>query len=185
MKKIINGKRYDTDKARMIGEDSYSNPRDFSYWCETLYQKRTGEFFLYGEGGPASKYAESRGQNTWGGGSKIIPLSYNVAKKWAEDHLDADTYENLFDVIEDTGEMRTKISYYTKLKSGEIEELVIVSAEEAYNSGIFWMTDGRLYSFDVHSGTMERTDLTPEIFDAHVTEMFSEGAHIYGRGCTK
>ena len=107
MKKIIDGKRYDTDKARMIGEESYSNPRDFNYWCETLYQKRTGEFFLFGEGGPNSKYAVSCGQNTWSGGAKLIPLTYDVAKKWAEDHLDADTYEETFGVIEETADRLT------------------------------------------------------------------------------
>ena len=32
MKKIINGKRYDTDTARELASDSYSNYTDFSYW---------------------------------------------------------------------------------------------------------------------------------------------------------
>ncbi len=48
MKKIINGKRYDTETAKLIGSDGYSNPSDFNYWSEDLYQKKTGEFFLYG-----------------------------------------------------------------------------------------------------------------------------------------
>lgn len=45
MKKIINGRRYDTDRAKEVGYDYYSNPGDFSYWRETLYRKNTGEFF--------------------------------------------------------------------------------------------------------------------------------------------
>lgn len=102
MKKIIDGKRYDTEKAKAIGSDSFSNRRDFNFWEETLYQKRTGEFFLHGEGGAASKYAESAGQNEWIGGSKLIPLSFDKAKKWAEDHLDADTYESVFGEIEES-----------------------------------------------------------------------------------
>lgn len=52
MKKIINGKKYDTDTAKEVG---YSNngllSTDIDYIEETLYQKKTGEFFLYGEGG--------------------------------------------------------------------------------------------------------------------------------------
>lgn len=60
MKKIINGKVYDTETAKILG--TWSSPvfvTDFSYYTETLHQKRTGEFFLFGEGGPMSKYAMS------------------------------------------------------------------------------------------------------------------------------
>ena len=46
MKKYINGKVYDTETAQLIG--TYANGgnwRDFSHYEETLYRKRTGEFF--------------------------------------------------------------------------------------------------------------------------------------------
>lgn len=101
MKKIINGKRYDTETAESIGVDSYSNPGDFRHWREELFRKRTGEFFLYGAGGPMSQYAEQVELNSWSGGSKLIPLSYEQAQKWVEKHLDADVYEELFGVVED------------------------------------------------------------------------------------
>ena len=104
MKKIINGKVYDTDKARELGTDSYSSPRDFNYWHEALYQKRTGEFFLYGEGGQMSRYARSIDQNSWSGGEKIMPLSAANARKWAEDHLDADDYEKIFGLPDEDAE---------------------------------------------------------------------------------
>ena len=104
MKKIINNRVYDTDKALRLGSDSYSYPGDFGYWCETLYQKRTGEFFLYGEGGPMSRYARSIDQNSWSGGEKIMPLSAANARKWAEDHLDADDYEKIFGLPDEDAE---------------------------------------------------------------------------------
>lgn len=105
MKKIINNKRYDTEKAEACGSDSYSYPGDFNWWAETLYQKRTGEFFLHGEGGPMSRYAVTIDQNSWSGGEKIMPLSLDAARQWAEKHLDADAYEKLFgEVTEDEGE---------------------------------------------------------------------------------
>lgn len=104
MKKIINGKVYDTEKARAMGSDSYSNSGDFHHWCETLYQKRTGEFFLHGEGGPMTKYAVSIGQNSWAGGEKIIPLSMEAARKWVEDHLDAGDYEQIFGLPDEDAE---------------------------------------------------------------------------------
>lgn len=94
MKKIINGKLYDTDKARYLGGDSAGD--GFSSWSEELYQKRTGEFFLYGEGGPMTKYAETVSGNTWTGGEKIMPLSLDAARQWAEEHLSADDYAEIF-----------------------------------------------------------------------------------------
>lgn len=103
MKKIINGKKYDTETASKAG--SWSNGggwRDFSHFEEILYRKKTGEFFLYGEGGPMTKYAVSTGQNSWSGGERIIPLTYENARKWAEEHLDGDEYEEIFgEVTED------------------------------------------------------------------------------------
>ncbi len=102
MKKIINGKSYDTETAKAVGEWSNSGSwRDFSHMEETLYRKKTGEYFLYGEGGPMTKYAESAGQNAWSGGSKIIPLSHENARQWAEEHLDADEYEAIFGEVEE------------------------------------------------------------------------------------
>lgn len=96
MKKIINGRQYDTDKARYLGGDN--GGKDFSRWSEALYQKRTGEFFIYGEGGPMTRYAVATGENNWKGGAKIIPLSYDKAREWAEAHLSADTYGEIFDL---------------------------------------------------------------------------------------
>ena len=102
MKKIINGKKYNTETAKMVG--SWSNNRsycDFSCCEEMLYKKRTGEFFLYGEGGPMSKYSVSCGQNSWSGGAEIIPMTESEAKKWAEEHLGADEYEEIFGEVEE------------------------------------------------------------------------------------
>lgn len=106
MKKIINGKRYDTKTAKELNSYSYGYPRDFEHWEETLYRKNTGEYFLYGEGGPSSKYAESAGGNSWTGGEKIIPLSLEEAKQWAEKHLDGDEYEEIFGAVEETADRR-------------------------------------------------------------------------------
>jgi hypothetical protein len=101
MKKIINGKRYDTATAKKIGDASHGSNRDFRYWYEALYQKKTGEFFLYGEGGPSSKYSRSTGQNEWSGGEEINPLTLAEAQEWGEKYLDADEYEEVFGKAEE------------------------------------------------------------------------------------
>ena len=104
MKKIISGRKYDTATAVLVGEWSDGYPGDFKYECETLYRKRNGEYFLFGEGGAMSKYARSRGDNTWSGGEEIIPLSYDRAREWAEKHLDADDYEAAFGEVSEGDE---------------------------------------------------------------------------------
>ena len=126
MKKIIKGKKYDTETATLIGSDSSGIPSDFSWWEETLYRKRTGEFFLHGAGGPMTKYAESCGQNSWGYGEHIEPLSVKTAMEWAEKHLRSDEYEACFgDVSEDDSK---KIVTYS-LPERTIEKLKVMAAE--------------------------------------------------------
>ena len=101
MKKIINGKRYDTDTATLIGNAGYGYPGDFEYWEENLYRKKTGEFFIHGEGGAMSKYSRKTGHNEWSGGEEIRPLTLREAQDWAEKYLDADEYEKTFGRIEE------------------------------------------------------------------------------------
>lgn len=112
MKKIINGKVYNTDTATLVNEWSNNlSYRDFHWREEKLYRKKTGEYFLYGEGGPASKYAESCGQNQWSSGDSIIPLSFKSAREWAESHLDADEYEAEFgEIAEDDSTVTLSLS---------------------------------------------------------------------------
>ena len=109
MKKIINGKSYDTATAKRIGSvwSSTEYVTDFNFYCEQLYKKRTGEYFLFGEGNAASKYSKSEGNNTWSGGSAIIPLTYDAAREWAEEHLDADEYESEFGAVDESDETVT------------------------------------------------------------------------------
>lgn len=120
MNKVINGRRYDTETAELVGEYANTyNYSDWSYKCEELYRKKTGEFFLYGEGGPRSEYAVSSGNNSWSGSSKIIPLTINEAKEWVEEHLDADDYEKYFE-LEEEGNIAFSLlipeNLYNKLK---------------------------------------------------------------------
>lgn len=108
MKKIINGKVYDTETAKRLGEYEPNPYRsDFHYFCETLYKKKTGEFFLYGEGNAASKYSKSCGQNEWCGGERIEPLTFTEAQKWAEDHMDGEDYCAIFGEPDESGEVVT------------------------------------------------------------------------------
>lgn len=130
MKKIINGRRYDTDTAKRLGNDWYSNRRDFAFYEETLYRKNTGEFFLHGEGGPASKYAQAIGMNEWSGGERIMPLTVEEAQAWAEKHLNADEYEQIFGAVEDEKKICTfslPLDVIEMIKRGASEKNISLS----------------------------------------------------------
>lgn len=107
MKKIINGKRYDTDTAERVGtwhNGQYTS--DFRYCSEDLYRKRSGEYFLHGEGGALSKYASSSGDSS-GWGENIRPLTLKQAQEWAEEHLDGNEYEKIFGAVDESSEKTT------------------------------------------------------------------------------
>ena len=48
-----------------------------------------------------SKYGVAYGNNEWGYGEEIQPLTVDEAKAWAEEHLDADEYEEIFGEVEE------------------------------------------------------------------------------------
>ena len=97
MKKIIKGKLYNTETAKELA--AWSNGLSYSdfNWCEeTLYRKKTGEYFVAGEGGPMTKYRENLGNRTYGSGEDITPMTEDEARTWAEHRLDADDYIEIF-----------------------------------------------------------------------------------------
>lgn len=128
MKKIITGKVYDTDTATKLGVWWSSNDvRSFSHCEETLYRKRTGEYFLYGYGGPMTKYARAEGQNSWTGGERIMPMSYDEARTWAEEHLETGEYEAAFgEVTEDESEY----ALYVKLPMPVADKLRRIASQQ-------------------------------------------------------
>ena len=129
MKKIINGRKYDSDTAKELGSYSnYGSWNDFNHFEETLYQKRNGEFFLFGEGGAMTKYREPEGQNCWTGGSRIVPISDDKARKWAEKYLEVDEYESIFgEVSEDETPGKTTVVLCV---NGEKWNIAKAAAEE-------------------------------------------------------
>ena len=113
MKKVINGRMYDTDTAKEIGYRCSNITDQLDGIQETLYRKRTGEFFLHGNGGARTKYAHQTEGGGWCGGEEIVPLSYDRAKGWAEEYLDADMYLKYFGIAEeDDDSEKTSASFY-------------------------------------------------------------------------
>jgi hypothetical protein len=111
MKKVIDGALYNTDTARQIGHAEPSGPdtRNFQYFCETLYQTKSGKYFLHGEGHGNSRYGVWHG-NTGGWGEKIMPMTPEEAREWAEENLDADIYSEEFGEPEEAADGREALN---------------------------------------------------------------------------
>ena len=148
MKKIIGGRRYDTATAKLVGEYETGYIGDFDWVAEKLYLKATGEFFLAGEGGAKTRWA-SRTIDGFSSGEGILPLTFDEAREWAEEHLTQAEVEELF-AIPDEGTGKQIQSYslsqkaiagLTKLaqtfqtsRSDIIEQLVSKALEESQNA---------------------------------------------------
>lgn len=127
MKKIINNRRYDTETAQRLAEYDHSDPSQFEYFCETLYRKKGGEFFLHGYGNAASPYCVWTDSSTRTGGERIVPLTYAEAQKWAEEHLDADEYEAIFGEVEEDG---TRTVLAISLTTSQLEQIKRLAAQD-------------------------------------------------------
>lgn len=97
MRKYINGNRYDTATAAELGTwENGSTPYDLNWVRETLYRTKAGLYFVHGEGGANTRYSKTLGENSWACGERIVTLTQDSAREWAEQHLDADQVDRAF-----------------------------------------------------------------------------------------
>lgn len=96
MKKVIYGSLYNTETAKRLLEWDNRCYGSLDFCSEVLYRTKSGKYFLHGEGGAMSKYARSCGSNHWSSGEMIIPMTEAAAREWAEDHVGADDFLEVF-----------------------------------------------------------------------------------------
>ena len=97
MIKIINGVRYDAEKATEIA--SYQSPHyssDFHSYSEILYLSPKSKWFMYGEGNAMSPYSKLYTDGR-GPGKNIFAMSDSEVKEWLELHNMNDVYIKYFD----------------------------------------------------------------------------------------
>lgn len=90
MRRIINGRKYDTETAKHIcylDATRQTNERE-------LFRKKTGEFFIYEE-----VFCTGFGLDALGG--RIEPINLEVAKILCEKYLSVASYERLFGPVEE------------------------------------------------------------------------------------
>lgn len=113
MKKVINGKVYDTTTATQIAYWESGSKTSPSWYEEMLFRKRNGEMFLFGRGYATSPYAQRNPDGNLSVGSAIRPISWEDAQLWAKDKLDDVDFDKLFGE-EDDGRVTTTISFSRK-----------------------------------------------------------------------
>jgi hypothetical protein len=98
MRRIIDGKRYDTSTATEICDCSprgfYRN--DFRFEDTQLYRTPRGSWFLAGEGGPMSRWARPVGLSGHTNGCGIQPLDADEARSMLERYGSAEDVEKYF-----------------------------------------------------------------------------------------
>ena len=103
MRTVIKGKIYDTDKAKRI--DDYGNNLNYDlerYYLETLYQKRTGEYFLL---------CEKAHQ------SSIVPMNKAIAETWLKKaKIKNVPVEYLLEELSASTDQHTNKLYITEIK---------------------------------------------------------------------
>lgn len=129
MRKIIDGRTYNTSTAREVG--AWENGRDYGdlgYCSETLYKTRRGAWFVHGEGGPQSAYSRRVDDSTIVGTSRLVAISEDEARDWVARKLDADVYEAEFGEAEEAGDLVTRQRVNVSLANGVADGLRRYSA---------------------------------------------------------
>lgn len=101
MRKVINGKLYDTETAEVItGRTNGYTSNDLNYECENLYRSQKGTYFMHYQGGPLSRYARQYGNGAIGE-EGINVLTEEEARNWAMKCMEADDYIEVFGAVEE------------------------------------------------------------------------------------
>lgn len=86
MRRVINGKVYDTDTATHVCALRCTASRgDFYYHDTSLYRTARGAFFIAGQGGPASMWSHPVGNNGSTGGDGIRVVTEDEARQYMEE----------------------------------------------------------------------------------------------------
>jgi hypothetical protein len=96
MKRIIEGKLYNTETAEKLCELSCTyNRGDFGWHCTHLYRTRKSAFFLAGEGNARSMWAHHF-SNGSGSGDGIRVIDADEAKSIMEKEASIEDYAKVF-----------------------------------------------------------------------------------------
>lgn len=87
MKRIIEGKRYDTATAEQVANwNNGLSESDFNECEEDLYRTKNGNYFVHGQGHALTRGSRNCGHNSWGRGQGILACTPSKALAWLKEH---------------------------------------------------------------------------------------------------
>ena len=95
MKRIIDGKTYNTETATLVCEWSEGYLNDHKMYQEGIYITKNGRWFRAGAGGPASMYARQV-DNSYIGGNGIFPMTEEEVMHYLETRNQVEALETHF-----------------------------------------------------------------------------------------
>ena len=93
MQRVIKGKRYNTETAKLLAVWN-NNEKNDAYVTEHLHRTKIGNFFLHIEGGGSSIYGKN-GEPA----ETITVITEEQAKQWAKEKLNNSEYTAIFDKL--------------------------------------------------------------------------------------
>jgi hypothetical protein len=102
LSKVIDGKKYSTKTADQICwiDDNGLSKRDFGWHDTALFRTKKGNYFVAGEGGPRSRWAQHCGNESMGG-EGLYTVTEEKAREIAAKELNVEEFEKFFGVVEE------------------------------------------------------------------------------------
>jgi len=101
MKRVINGKTYDTQTAESLCDGAANLAFvDFRDLYEHLYRSPKGQYFVAGCGGPMTKYKQWSGRHRYGWGEGLTLVTELEAKRYVENFGTPEEFEAAFTTTE-------------------------------------------------------------------------------------
>ncbi len=126
MKRIIEGKTYNTETATCVAK-AYQHPQD-DYNFNELYQTRHGAYFMHY--GDLSRGADDHGF------MEIRPLTPAGAQTWMEEHASTDLLEAHFGEQPEAGESESRLTVRIPDKLKERVEASAAANKQSVNAWI-------------------------------------------------
>lgn len=143
MKKILNGKKCDTDTAIKLGSymKDISEPNGYA---ETLYRTKSGAFFIHGTGNKMSPYASLSDSGELICGEQIRLVSADYAQKWAKANLGSDEYNNIFTTYKGSKQMCISVSSAAKTELDKLRASTGKSPSQIVSEAITYYSKHKL-----------------------------------------
>lgn len=98
MKRVLDGMTYDTGNALVVCEVFEGYRTDLTHIDAVLYRtKRSKQFFLAGYGGAMTRFSQRCTDGSYAGGEKIVPLTIQEAKHFADKHAKPEVIAEYFE----------------------------------------------------------------------------------------